>query len=529
MNKRALLFTQDTKNLPFLAEYLFRDGWELRAAGTAAEVLRHNTIPFTPEKTLAAGTNAYDYASSLLLKILQSGQEARFGENEDGFSLICVNILPEYRTAKDFLSGKKRIDIRTVSLLRSAANNYQNILVLTDPDDYKEAVTQLKTGSVQDSFRLYLAGKALNMTAAHDAAISDSILRQKNDVYFPNYYLPAFEKQFIVRHGMNPHQKACFYTLCGGSGFVKNFRKLQGKELTFGIIRNVYVAWQCVSIFTKTIKNPFTVETTDAANYTFATQFTPAAGSVFTVGIKSRNPIGASLGSNVYESFKKTVGCSPEDFEESVLGCSAVIDADAAKEIVQTNIRAIVAPGFTKEALSVFAEFKDLRLIAANRLLSGLNEAVSFDDGLLVQTPDTELFTKWKIVTTTRPSQPLIDAMAFGMMVAMPAKSDCAIVINNDAAIGIASGHTNKSRAVLAALESARENQQTSLTSAGTHAEILVSDSTLPFDERTKQIAEFGIKAVIQTGGHKTDGEFINFCNENGISMIFTGIRHLSF
>ena len=529
MNKRALLFTQDTKNLPYLAEYLFRDGWDLVAAGTAAEVLRHNKIPFTQEKTLAAGTSAYDYTSGPLLKILQSGQEAQFGQEADGLSLICVNILPEYRTPKDLLSGKNHIDIRTVLLLRIAANNYQNLLVLTDPEDYKEAVIQLKTGNVQEAFRLYLAGKALNMTAAHDAAISDSILRQTNDGYFPNYYLPAFEKQFIVRHGMNPHQKACFYTLCRGNSVIKNFKKLQGKELTFGIIRNVYVAWQCVSIFTKTIKNPFTVETTDAANYTFATQFTPAAGSVFTVGIKNRNPIGAALGSNVYESYKKTLGCSPEDFEESVLGCSAVIDADAAQEIVQTNIRAVVAPGFTKDAIRIFAEFKDLRLVVANRLLSGLNEAVSFDDGLLVQTPDTELFTKWHVVTNTRPAQPLVDAMAFGMMVAMPAKSDCAIVINDDAAIGIASGHTNKSRAVLAALESAQENLKMSLTSDSTRAEILVSDSALPFDERIKRIADFGIKAVIQTGGHKTDGEFINFCNEKGISMIFTGIRHLSF
>ncbi|MGP1458883.1 MAG: hypothetical protein ACTTKL_06205 [Treponema sp.] len=529
MKKCALLFTQDTKNLPYIAEYLFSDGWQLLAAGAAAEALKHNKIPFTPEQSLAAGTSAYDYASSLLLRILQSGQEARNGSDGNSPSLVCVNILPEYRTAKDFFDGKNCIDLRTVSIIRSAANNYQNVLILTDPADYKEAVIQLKTGDVQDSFRLYLAGKALNMTAAHDAAVSDSILRESNSAYFPNYYLPAYEKQYIVRHGMNPHQKACFYTLCGGSGFVKNFKKLQGKELTFGIIRNVYVAWQCVSIFTKTVKNPFTVETTDAANYTFATQFTPAAGSVFTVGIKSRNPIGASLGSNVCESYKKTLNCSPGDFEEAVLGCSAVIDAEAAQEIVKTNIRAIVAPDFTKDAMRVFSEHKDLRLVAANRLLSGLNESFSFDDGLLVQTPDTELFTKWRIVTATRPSQPLIDAMAFGMMIAMPAKSDCAIVINDDAAVGIASGHTNKIRAVLAALENARETMQTETMPSRARAEILASDSALPFDERIKKIAEFGIKAVIQTGGHKTDGEFIDFCNENGISMIFTGIRHLAF
>ena len=528
MKNNALIFTQDTGNLPYFADYLFHEGWNLLAAGEAADVLKHSKIHFVQEHRLSP-KNADNYDSGLVQEIMQSGKAPGKPESENEIKIVCINIIPQYHMIDDFLGNKNCIDLHIIPIIRAAAKNYQNVLVLTDPDDYKEAVIQMKIDDIQDSFRLYLAGKALNLTAAVDAALSDSILRESDNVKFPNYYLPAYEKQFMVRHGMNLHQNACFYCLNESSGLVKNFKKIQGKALNFGIIRNFYAAWKCVSLFIKIIKNPFTVETTDSENYTFATQFTPAAGLVFTVGIKNSSPIGAALGSNVYESYKKTFNCEPEDFESAVLGCSAVIDAYAASEIAKANLRAVIAPDFTKEALQIFSEQKELRLIIASRLLSDLNDSISIDDGLLVQTSDNELFNKWHVVTKTRPTQAQIDAMAFGMMTAMSAKSDCGIVVNDSTAIGIASGHTNKSKAILAALENARECMQKGLTSPDTSAEILVSDSSIPFDERTKQVADFGIKAIIQTGGTKNDEEFINFCNEKGISMVFTGIRHLSF
>ena len=248
MKNNALIFTQDTGNLPYFADYLFHEGWNLLAAGDAVDVLKHSKIHFVQEHRLSP-KNADNYDSGLVQEIMQSGKASGKPESENEIKIVCINIIPQYHMIDDFLGNKNCIDLHIIPIIRAAAKNYQNVLVLTDPDDYKEAVIQMKIDDIQDSFRLYLAGKALNLTAAVDAALSDSILRESDNVKFPNYYLPAYEKQFMVRHGMNLHQNACFYCLNESSGLVKNFKKIQGKALNFGIIRNFYAAWKCVSLF----------------------------------------------------------------------------------------------------------------------------------------------------------------------------------------------------------------------------------------------------------------------------------------
>ena len=151
------------------------------------------------------------------------------------------------------------------------------------------------------------------------------------------------------------------------------------------------------------------------------------------------------------------------------------------------------------------------------------------DGGLLVSRPDKMIQKNLRVVTQLRPTRPQVYAMAFGMLVAMVSKSDCAVVVNDTAAVGISAGNTTRSRAVRYALMEAKEYfEKNNLTSEERNAEILVSDSAIEFDEHAKTMADAGIKAVIQTGGSETDEEFIQYCNEHGIAMVFTGIQHLA-
>ena len=223
------------------------------------------------------------------------------------------------------------------------------------------------------------------------------------------------------------------------------------------------------------------------------------------------------------DSYKKTYDCDPVSIFGGIVGCSAVVDKAAAEEMSTCFLEVIVAPGFTEEAKAVFAEKKNLRLVVAAVSADEDWECIAVDGGLLVQNRDNELFSRWDIVTKARPTQAQIDEMAFGMAVAMFAKSNAILVIKDRAAIGIGCGQTNRIWAAGQALERAKAVTDAAKVEA---AQVLVSDAFFPFADCVEKAAEFGIKAIVQPGGSLRDQESIDACNKHGIAMVFTGTRH---
>jgi len=534
MKKRAILYTENMENLLSLAEFLVSDNWEIISAGETAEFLGSKNIPVTVEKSLLNSSYENDAHLKLLHQIDQTENKYSYDglESAGEVKLVCINIQPKFMPLTSFLeesSSENSIDFKHISLIRYAAKNYNSTLVLTNPEDYHEATIQLRTDSVSKEFRLELAAKALNLCSAYDAATSLSIMMQKQKIEFPKYFMVPYERSIKLSHGSNPHQSACLYTENLKNSALNGMKKIQGKELDLLIVKNYFLAWNTVSLFLKIIKNPFEVETIDSSGYAYTTPFTPAAGSVFTIGIKNNNPIAASLGSNVNHSLSKTFNCAPEIFDGATLGCSAVIDVEAAITLSKSNLMAIIAPDFTKDARQILAENNSIRLVMASVVSSSFHEVSSVDGGLMVETADNELFRKWHIVTQKRPNQAQIDSMAFGTMVCLPAKSYSSIVINDFSAIGISTGQPSRKRSLNLAIQDAEECFRNGLTSSDTNAEVLVSDTSIPFDERIIKAAEMGVKAIIQTGGTSSDRALIDFCNEHEISMIFTGMHHRSF
>lgn len=533
MKKRALIITDNTEGIENLVEFLYKEGWEIISAGVTAEIIKALNIPVKVEKTIASSVQHNDGFIIPLKQVMSAGY-GLYDENKanDAISLVCININLKFRQLSEFLDidlNENCIDLKHISLIRAAAKNYKEVIVLTDPDDYKETMIQIKTDSMTTDYRLYLAGKALNLTAAYDATVAQSILVTGNEIPYPNYMLVPYKKKNELPHGTNRQQTATVYNIDKDDGAFNGFKKIQGPEMTFNTILNIHTAWKEVTFFFNTIKNPFSVESTNSDGGKFSTQFTPAAGTVFTVGIKNRTPIGAALGSSVLDSYLRTYNCNQEDFENSVIGCSSVVDDNVAAEMIKLNIRAVIAPDFTKEARAILSERKDLRLIIASKPTSEKYESISLDGGMLIQSIDTNLFKKWNIVTNTRPTQEQIDSMAFGMLIALTTKSYSSLIVRDRVAIGISTGQTSIRKSIHYAIEDSNYYIQNSLTSEQKNSEVLVCDSVIHFDDRLKNILDAGIKAIIQTGGSQTDSEFINFCNEHGISMVFTGIQHLSF
>ncbi|MBP5794218.1 MAG: bifunctional phosphoribosylaminoimidazolecarboxamide formyltransferase/IMP cyclohydrolase, partial [Spirochaetaceae bacterium] len=391
---------------------------------------------------------------------------------------------------------------------------------------------------VSKEFKRRLAGKVFNLTSAYDAAVSRFMLEEE----LPQYYDMPLVKSQSLRYGENAHQKAALYVTADKKGAFAGMRQIQGKELSYNNIRDLDVAWKGVCAFNRFVKNAAPVSGTDYSAYNgiiagkdadgnkanptgtpVTATFGGAASSVFTIALKHNTPCGASLGKTVLESYKQTYDCDPVSIFGGIVGCSAVVDKEAAEEMSKCFLEVIVAPGFTDDALAVFAQKKNLRIVIAEIEANDDFECMSVAGGLLVQNRDNQLFEKWDIVTKAKPTQEQIDEMAFGMTVAMFAKSNAILVIKNRTAYGIGCGQTNRIWAAGQALERAKE--KTDVLKIG-NAEVLISDAFFPFADCVEKAHEYGIKAIVQPGGSIRDQESIDACNKYGIAMIFTGARH---
>lgn len=557
MKKRALISVFVKDGILDLAKALVSSDWEILSTGGTAKYLTDNGISVIDVSDVTGFPECLDGRVKTLHPKIHAGLLAIRDNKEHmdkiaelgvaPIDIVCVNLYPFFEKVQANLSFEETvefIDIGGPTMLRAAAKNFQDVVVLTDPADYPEiisCVTESKGAGaecVSKETKRRLAGKVFNLTSAYDAAVSRFMLNDE----LPQYYdLPLVKKQEL-RYGENAHQKAALYVTADKKGAFAGMKQLQGKELSYNNIRDLDVAWKGVCAFNRFVKNASPVSGTDYSAYNgiiagkdadgnkacptgtpITTSFNGAANSIFTIALKHNTPCGASLGKTVLESYKQTYDCDPVSIYGGIVGCSAVIDKEAAEEMCKCFLEVIVAPGFTDEALQVFGTKKNLRLIIAEVEADDDLECMSVAGGVLVQNRDNQLFEKWDIVTKAKPTQDQIDEMAFGMTVAMFAKSNAILVIKNRTAYGIGCGQTNRLWAAGQALERAKE--KTESLGIG-QAEVMISDAFLPFADNVEKANEYGIKAIVQPGGSIHDQESIDACNKYGIAMIFTGTRH---
>ncbi|MGP1587110.1 MAG: bifunctional phosphoribosylaminoimidazolecarboxamide formyltransferase/inosine monophosphate cyclohydrolase [Treponemataceae bacterium] len=557
MKKRALISVFIKDGVLELAEYLQSAGWEILSTGGTAKYLTTNGIQVTDVSSVTGFPECLDGRVKTLHPKIHAGILAIRGNEEhmktlkeldvSAIDLVCVNLYPFFEKVKAGLKFDETvefIDIGGPSMIRAAAKNYKDVIVLTDPKDYSEIIENLKTGNIPQETRRRLAGKVFNLTSAYDAAVSRFMLGSENQYEneLQQYYTVPLEKFQELRYGENSHQKAALYLSKDHIGAFGGMKQLQGKELSYNNIRDLDVAWKAVSAFNKFVRNGSEVFGTNYSKYegavcgkdsnenkvmpsgeSFSEKFSAKPSSVFTIALKHNSPCGSSIGKNVLESYKNTYNCDPVSIFGGIVGCSAVIDKIAAEEMVKCFLEVIVAPGFSDEAIEVFASKKNLRLIQASVEAEEYFDSISVDGGLLVQSRDNVLFEKWDIVTKTIPTQEQISQMAFGMTIAMFAKSNAIVVVKDNSAIGIGCGQTNRIWAAQQALERAKEVTD---RQDGINAQVLVSDAFFPFADCVEKANEFGIKAIVQPGGSMRDQESIDACNKYGIAMVFTGSRH---
>ena len=532
MKKRAILCTADTENLSELAQFLFSEGWELISAGHTGRFLADSRIPYTEVPALFESPRSFSNYMTIYRSLLTTGQQRDKGTYFDDYqeiNMVCINLDPVVKDFSDVLAADTAndyLDVRCISLVQAGCRNYGNVLVLTDPADYEETIIQMKTESISLDFRLYLAGKAFNMISACNAAAAGSILDGKGGEKYPKYFTIPYKKAADLESGIPGHQSASVYILPEYAGTLGGFKKMQGKEISCSLYIDTDAVWKGLTLFSSQLKNAAAVNGTDREGNSTVTQFTPAAGSVFTYSIKHGIPVSAALGSNAAESYKKMFDCGKAALNRASAGFSSVVDEVAARELVQSDLSAVIAPGFTADARIVLAVKKDMRLITISKPALFSYDFRSLDGGLIIESADTMLFKYWNVVTKNRPNQKQIDEMAFGQLIIMGARQDAAVVIKDMITTGMCCAAMIPEDACLAALAHSEKNVQTGLTNSPEPAEVLISGSALPFSEVLSHIADRGIRAILQPGGTPDDEKFINFCNDRNIAMVFTGVEH---
>ena len=540
MTRQAIFHVDNTEGVVDFAKFLSEMGWTILSANRTEEILRKAKIPVVKEPALSENNLYLNDTSGLIQRIMSSSfiDEPNSPANQAGgnIGIICMNVLPtlhNINSEKKFKAITRPFNFFVSTILRNAFLNYENIMILCDPADYKEAMIQLRTDSINKEFRIYLAAKALNLVSAFDGGIASSILMNNPDEVqksFINYLTYPFEKQYMLQKGSNQHQSSCLYRFPGGTGTVGSLQKQQGKELSYNTISDISFAWEQICMLSQNLKNQFSVKTTNCDGYNFETQFTPLTGTVFTIAVKYKSILGACISSNTVNSFKNTYTYDTENIKRVTLASSAVIDEAAAAEIVKGNFVAVVAPGFTQQAKDILSSDKKMELIQISRVSTSDYEMELINGGLLFQTKDKVLFDHWDVKTKTRPGQVIADQMAFGTILAMGSRTFSAVLVKDNAIVGISQACKNSVRAVDVALSEAllhktqnSDNMQLNL------ADVLVCDSATPLCDSIRQLADQGLKAIIQPGGAQNDEDFINFCNDHLISLIFTNMPHISY
>ncbi|MCD2347371.1 bifunctional phosphoribosylaminoimidazolecarboxamide formyltransferase/IMP cyclohydrolase [Clostridium guangxiense] len=496
MLKRAIISVFNKDGVLEFAQFLNKKGVEIISTGGTFKYLKENGIPVVEVSDVTGFDEMLDGRVKTLHPFIHGGILAIRGNEEHmkaienkgikPIDMVVVNLYPFFDKVDSDITFQEKvefIDIGGPTMIRAAAKNFQDVTVLTDVNDYKEVMEQIeKNGEVEYAVKRKLAGKVFNLMSAYDGAISRFLLEDE----YPEYLTIPYKKKMDLRYGENPHQSAAFYEAATGSGAMKDFDQLNGKELSYNNIKDMDIAWKVVSEFDELV----------------------------CCALKHNTPCGVAMGETPYEAYKKAYDCDSTSIFGGIVALNKTVDKEAAEEMAKIFLEIIVAPDFTPDALEVLKRKKNLRVIKAAKKPSDKFELAKVDGAILVQSADDKLIEDMKIVTEKAPSEAEKRDMIFGMKVVKYVKSNAIVVVQDGATKGIGGGQVNRIWPAQDAME------------RGKGATVLASDAFFPFGDIVEEASKHGIKAIIQPGGSIRDQESIDECNKYGISMVMTGIRH---
>lgn len=513
---RALISVSDKSGIVEVAKELVSLGVEIISTGGTYKKLKESNIPAVEVSEITEFPECLDgrvktlhpaiHAGLLAMRNNSSHMEQLADLNIETIDIVIVNLYPFKATVlKDGVTraeAVENIDIGGPTMLRSAAKNYQDVTVIVDPSDYDKVVNELKEdGQVSLDTKLYLMHKVFMHTSAYDTLIADYLKKERNDNTLPENLTMTFEKVQDMRYGENPHQTAAFYREIGKKkGSITDAEQLNGKALSFNNINDTNGALELLKEF-----NEPTV-----------------------VACKHGNPCGVGSADNIFDAWKKAFAADKVSIFGGILVLNRELTLPMAEEMKNVFLEVVVAPSYEEEALNLLKTKKNVRLLKlADIDLPQVETAYDLkkvNGGLIVQSIDSMLLDEedLKVVTDRAPSDKEMDDLLFAWKVVKFVKSNGIALAKDRQTVGIGPGQVNRVWATKQAIDHAAEL----IDEDATKGAVLASDAFFPFDDCVEAAYEAGITAIIQPGGSIRDEDSIKKCNQYGIAMVFTDMRH---
>lgn len=506
--KRALLSVSDKTGLLDFAQGLVRNGYEIISTGGTKKALEEAGLPVIgiseitgfPEIMDGRVKTLHPNVHGALLCVRDNPDHVKQIQDLgiDYIDLVCVNLYPFKETVQkpgvDHATIIENIDIGGPSMLRSASKNYRFIPVLCDPADYDQVLEEIEAyGETTPETREKLAAKVFRHTARYDAMIADYLTKKTGET-FPESMTITFDKVQDLRYGENPHQRAAFYKGMNPQYSLANATQLHGKELSYNNIQDGNAAIEILKDFSDS----------------------PAA-----VGLKHMNPCGVGIGKTINEAWDKAYEADPVSIFGGIVALNRPVDKELAEKLSKIFLEIIIAPAFDADALEILERKKNIRLMVLDTTLEPNNNLkyTNVSDGLLVQDMDTHQVKveDLKCVTNRKPTPEEIEQLLFGWKVVKHVKSNAIVLVKDNMTIGVGAGQMNRVGAAKIAIEQAGEKARGS---------IMASDAFFPMPDTVEEAAKAGVTAIIQPGGSIRDQDSIDACNQYGIAMVTTGVRH---
>jgi phosphoribosylaminoimidazolecarboxamide formyltransferase/IMP cyclohydrolase len=511
----ALLSVSDKTGIAEFAKELKSLGWDIISSGGTAKLLKDNKIDCSEVSQITGFPEILDGRVKTLnpkihggILAIRANAEHQVQLAKHGIGAIdivavslypfeaAVNKIPKPADKKINQDIIENIDIGGVALLRAAAKNYKDVLVVCDAADYQIVIEGLKNSSINDETRLALAAKAFRHTAYYDSLISNYLTYEK----FPSQASIPLKKLSELRYGENPHQEAALYS----NGTDKNSaaissKQLHGKELSYNNYLDLEAAWRLVNEF----ENP--------------------ACAI----IKHNNPCGCAEGENAKDAYLKALSCDPVSAFGSIVAFNKPVEENAADELAKLFVECIIAPDYTDKALNILEQKKNIRLLKQEIPYKNPDNEIEFrymSYGMLAQDRDNALSAVQKNMTKRTPSKEELESLDFAWKVCKHVKSNAVILVRGRQTVGVGAGQMSRIDSLNIALK--KMNDVLHGLDEKTYPLVLASDAFFPFPDVVTEAAKAGVTAIAQPGGSIRDDDSIKAADEFAIAMVSTGMRH---
>ncbi|KAK1282862.1 hypothetical protein QJS10_CPB22g00254 [Acorus calamus] len=522
--KQALISVSDKRDIAYLGSGLQALGFSIVSTGGTASMLEECGVSVTKVEDITSFPEMLDGRVKTLHPNVHGGILARRDQshhmedlNKHGigtFDVVVVNLYPFYETVSSsasisFEEGIENIDIGGHTLIRAAAKNHNDVLVVVDASDYPALLQFLQGEKDSEQFRRELAWKAFQHAGAYDAVVSEWLWKQSmgGERFPPSLTVPMM-RGCSLRYGENPHQNAAFYvdkslSAVNGGGIATAIQH-HGKEMSYNNYLDADAAWNCVSDF----KNPTCVI------------------------VKHTNPCGVASRNDIIEAYRLAVRADPVSAFGGIVAFNVEVDEDLAKEIREfrcpTDVvsrmfyEIVIAPMYSEKGLEVLrGKSKDLRILEAKKTEKGMLSLRQIGGGWLVQDSDdlTPQDIKFNAVSEKLPKESELSDAEFAWTCVKHVKSNAIVIAKNNCMLGMGSGQPNRLESLRIALRKAGEEVK---------GASLASDAFFPFawNDAVEEACESGVVVIAEPGGSRRDNDAIDCCNKYGVSLLFTNIRH---